>query len=101
MEEECRRALAAKVFGHTAEYDTAVAGYLTAPGEGLPQRINLSVERMQELRYGENPQQRAALYATEEPRGIRDLKQRQGKGLSLHHPLAVDARTAARAPRET
>ncbi len=92
---ECRRSLAAKVFGHTAEYDTAVAGYLTAPGEGLPPRINLSVERMQELRYGENPEQRAALYATEEPRGIRDLKQRQGKELSFNNLLDIDAAAAA------
>jgi phosphoribosylaminoimidazolecarboxamide formyltransferase / IMP cyclohydrolase len=91
---ECRRSLAAKVFGHTAEYDTAVAGYLTAPEQGLPPRINLSVERMQELRYGENPQQRAALYATEEPRGIRDLKQRQGKELSFNNLLDVDAAIA-------
>jgi phosphoribosylaminoimidazolecarboxamide formyltransferase / IMP cyclohydrolase len=93
--EECRRALAAKVFGHTAEYDTAVAGYLTAPEQGLPPRINLSVERMQELRYGENPQQRAALYATEEPRGIRDMKQRQGKEISFNNLLDIDAATAA------
>jgi len=92
---ECRRSLAAKVFGHTAEYDTAVAGYLTAPGEGLPPRINLSVERMQELRYGENPEQRAALYATEEPRGIRDLKQRQGKELSFNNLMDIDAAAAA------
>jgi phosphoribosylaminoimidazolecarboxamide formyltransferase/IMP cyclohydrolase len=95
MPEEARRTLAAKVFGHCAEYDTAVAGYLTAPGEGLPPRINLSVERMQELRYGENPQQRAALYATEEPRGIRDLKQRQGKELSFNNLLDIDAAVAA------
>ncbi|HEV8599333.1 MAG TPA: bifunctional phosphoribosylaminoimidazolecarboxamide formyltransferase/IMP cyclohydrolase [Gemmatimonadales bacterium] len=95
VSEECRRALAAKVFGHTAEYDTAVAGYLTAPEEGLPIRINLSVERMQELRYGENPQQRAALYATEEPRGIRDMKQRQGKEISFNNLLDIDAATAA------
>jgi phosphoribosylaminoimidazolecarboxamide formyltransferase/IMP cyclohydrolase len=94
VSEECRRTLAAKVYGHTAEYDTAVAGYLTAPESGLPPRINLSVERMQELRYGENPQQRAALYATEEPRGIRDLKQRQGKELSFNNLLDVDAATA-------
>jgi phosphoribosylaminoimidazolecarboxamide formyltransferase/IMP cyclohydrolase len=95
MDTECRRALAAKVYGHTAEYDTAVAGYLTADSEGLPPRINLSVERMQELRYGENPQQRAALYATEEPRGIRDLKQRQGKELSFNNLMDIDAASAA------
>jgi len=92
---ELRQSLAAKVFGHTAEYDTAVAGYLTRPSRGMPPRINLSVERMQELRYGENPQQRAALYATEEPRGIRDLKQRQGKDLSFNNLLDIDAATAA------
>jgi phosphoribosylaminoimidazolecarboxamide formyltransferase/IMP cyclohydrolase len=90
-----RQSLAAKVFGHTAEYDSAVAGYLTRPSQGLPPRVNLSVERMQELRYGENPQQRAALYATEEPRGIRDLKQRQGKELSFNNLLDIDAATAA------
>ena len=95
LAEESRRSLAAKVFGHTAEYDTAVAGYLTAPEEGLPPRINLSVERMEELRYGENPTQRAALYATEEPRGIRDMKQRHGKGMSFNNLLDIDAATAA------
>jgi phosphoribosylaminoimidazolecarboxamide formyltransferase / IMP cyclohydrolase len=93
--EDCRRSLAAKVFGHAAEYDTAVAGYLTAPEQGLPPRINLSVERMQEVRYGENPQQRAALYATEEPRGIRDMKQRQGKEISFNNLLDIDAASAA------
>jgi phosphoribosylaminoimidazolecarboxamide formyltransferase/IMP cyclohydrolase len=50
---------------------------------------------MQDLRYGENPQQRAALYATEEPRGIRDMKQRQGKEISFNNLLDIDAATAA------
>jgi phosphoribosylaminoimidazolecarboxamide formyltransferase/IMP cyclohydrolase len=44
-----------------------------------------------ELRYGENPVQRAALYADEEPRGIRDLTQRQGKELSFNNILDIDA----------
>ena len=52
----------------------------------------------QSLRYGENPQQRAALYVTEEPRGIRDLKQRQGKELSFNNLLDLDAAMAAVAP---
>jgi phosphoribosylaminoimidazolecarboxamide formyltransferase/IMP cyclohydrolase len=92
---ERRRALAAKVFGHAAEYDTAVAGYLTVSEAGLPPRINLSVERMQELRYGENPAQRAALYATEEPRGIRDMKQRHGREISFNNLLDIDAAASA------
>jgi phosphoribosylaminoimidazolecarboxamide formyltransferase/IMP cyclohydrolase len=50
---------------------------------------------MQALRYGENPSQRAALYVTEEPRGMRDLTQRQGKELSFNNLLDVDAGMSA------
>jgi phosphoribosylaminoimidazolecarboxamide formyltransferase/IMP cyclohydrolase len=49
------------------------------------------MERLQLLRYGENPQQRAALYVTEEPRGMRDLAQTQGKELSFNNLLDIDA----------
>jgi phosphoribosylaminoimidazolecarboxamide formyltransferase / IMP cyclohydrolase len=86
-----RREFAAKVFAHTADYDAAVAAYLTPKGEGLPSRIGLAMERVQSLRYGENPGQRAALYVTEEPRGMRDLTQRQGKELSFNNLLDIDA----------
>jgi phosphoribosylaminoimidazolecarboxamide formyltransferase/IMP cyclohydrolase len=86
-----RREFAAKVFAHTADYDAAVAAYLTPKDEGLPSRIGLAMERVQSLRYGENPAQRAALYVTEEPRGMRDLTQRQGKELSFNNLLDIDA----------
>ncbi|HEY7614573.1 MAG TPA: bifunctional phosphoribosylaminoimidazolecarboxamide formyltransferase/IMP cyclohydrolase [Gemmatimonadales bacterium] len=86
-----RREFAAKVFAHTGDYDAAIAGFLTAKEEGLPQRLGLAVERLQTLRYGENPTQRAALYVTEEPRGMRDLAQRQGKELSFNNLLDLDA----------
>jgi phosphoribosylaminoimidazolecarboxamide formyltransferase/IMP cyclohydrolase len=92
---DIRRAFAAKVFSHTADYDNAIAGYLTVRDDGLPPRLNLSVEQLLPLRYGENPEQHAALYASEEPRGIRDLKQRQGKELSFNNLLDIDAATAA------
>jgi phosphoribosylaminoimidazolecarboxamide formyltransferase / IMP cyclohydrolase len=92
-----RRELAAKVFAHTAEYDAAIAGFLTPREEGLPSRLDLSVERLQTLRYGENPTQRAALYVTEEPRGMRDLVQRQGKELSFNNLLDIDAAMSAAA----
>ncbi len=92
---ETRRAFAAKVFAHTADYDGAIASYLTEREEGLPARISLSVERILPLRYGENPGQRAALYASEEPRGIRDLTQRQGKELSFNNLLDIDAASSA------
>jgi phosphoribosylaminoimidazolecarboxamide formyltransferase/IMP cyclohydrolase len=88
---ECRRQLAAKVFSHTSNYDAAIARYLIPREDGLPSQITVTVEKVMGLRYGENPSQRAALYATDEPRGIRDLKQRQGKELSFNNLLDLDA----------
>ena len=88
---DIRKDFAAKVFTHTSDYDAAVAAYLTPSEEGLPRRLGLAMEQMQALRYGENPQQRAALYVTEEPRGMRDLTQRQGKELSFNNLLDIDA----------
>ncbi len=95
-----RRALAARVFAHTAAYDAAIAAYLEPSGEAppLPDRLTLALERQQALRYGENPHQRAALYATDEPHGVRDLVQHQGKELSFNNLLDVDAAVAAVAP---
>ncbi|HEX5634817.1 MAG TPA: bifunctional phosphoribosylaminoimidazolecarboxamide formyltransferase/IMP cyclohydrolase, partial [Gemmatimonadales bacterium] len=85
-----RRELAAKVFAHLADYDAAIARYLTPREAGLPSRLSVAMERLQLLRYGENPQQRAALYVSEEPRGMRDLVQRQGKELSFNNLLDLD-----------
>ena len=92
-----RRQLAAKVFAHTAAYDAAIHRYLTRDAPGWPERITLALERRQELRYGENPHQAAALYATEEP-GVRDLEQLHGKELSFNNLLDVDAARLAVAP---
>jgi phosphoribosylaminoimidazolecarboxamide formyltransferase / IMP cyclohydrolase len=95
IDAETRREFAAKVFAHTSDYDAAIATYLTPPSEGLPGRLGIAMELMQALRYGENPTQRAALYVTEEPRGMRDLAQRQGKELSFNNLLDIDAAMAA------
>jgi len=92
---DCRRAYAAKVFAHTGDYDAAISRFLTPVEDGLPSRLGGSLERMLPLRYGENPSQRAALYVTEEPRGVRDLKQRQGKELSFNNILDLDAAMAS------
>src|SRR5216117_2777773 len=92
-----RRELAAKVFAHTAAYDAAIHGYLTKDAPGWPERITLALERRQELRYGENPHQAAALYGTAEP-GIRDLDQLSGKELSFNNLLDLDAGLLAVAP---
>jgi phosphoribosylaminoimidazolecarboxamide formyltransferase/IMP cyclohydrolase len=91
IDPEVRRGFSAKVFAHTADYDAAIAAYLTPNAEGLPSRIGVTMEKVQSLRYGENPEQRAALYVTEEPRGMRDLTQRQGKELSFNNLMDIDA----------
>jgi phosphoribosylaminoimidazolecarboxamide formyltransferase / IMP cyclohydrolase len=91
IDSEVRREFSAKVFAHTADYDAAIAAYLTPKAEGLPSRIGVTMEKVQSLRYGENPEQRAALYVTEEPRGMRDLTQRQGKELSFNNLMDIDA----------
>ena len=90
-----RRGLAAKVFAHTSDYDSAIAGYLGGGAAELPPVLALGLRRMQTLRYGENPTQRAALYVSEEPRGMADLNQRQGKELSFNNLLDIDAATMA------
>ena len=95
IDRETRRDFAAKVFAHTSDYDAAIAAYLTPESDGLPDRLGIAMERVQGLRYGENPTQRAALYVTEEPRGMRDLVQRQGKELSFNNLLDLDAAMGA------
>jgi phosphoribosylaminoimidazolecarboxamide formyltransferase/IMP cyclohydrolase len=64
---ETRFRLAQKAFSHTAQYDGAISNYLTALDSAggrapFPQRLNLQFERVQALRYGENPHQEAAFY---------------------------------------
>ena len=97
---ERRRTLAAKVFAHTAAYDAAITGYLSRSGEDLPARLALILDRAQPLRYGENPQQHAALYVTPEP-GMRELRQLHGKELSFNNLLDVDAALMAVSPWST
>lgn len=60
---ETRKRLAAKVFRHTAAYDALISDYLTRlNGELFPETYTVTYEKVQELRYGENPHQKAAFY---------------------------------------
>lgn len=105
-EGELRHALAAKVFRHTANYDATIAGYLRALREdgeaeqALPSDVLVSLTRVQELRYGENPDQPAAFYrpASSTPVGIPALRQVHGKELSYNNILDVDGALLAIAP---
>jgi phosphoribosylaminoimidazolecarboxamide formyltransferase/IMP cyclohydrolase len=94
---DLKRALAAKVFAHTAAYDAAILGYLTRSQDALPATLSLTLQQRQALRYGENPHQRAALYTTDEP-GLGGMNQLHGKELSFNNLLDVDAAVMAVAP---
>jgi len=93
-----RQRLAYKAFAHTAAYDEAIRRFFARQGFAakedetpFPDRLTLTLERQQVLRYGENPHQRAALYrwpGVEGPMGGRLL---QGKPLSYNNLLDLDA----------
>jgi phosphoribosylaminoimidazolecarboxamide formyltransferase/IMP cyclohydrolase len=86
-----RRRLALEAFHHTAGYDAAIAGYLSG-GEDFPDRLVLTGRKVAHLRYGENPHQRAALYANSGPRrGLAAATQLHGKELSYNNLLDTDA----------
>ena len=97
-----RRSLALKAFRHTAAYDAAISSYLTLAVEGdtaTPEVLNLVAERVQALRYGENPHQQAALYRWRghEPAFV----QLQGKELSYNNLGDLDGAWGAANEFET
>lgn len=89
-----RQKLAAKVFRHTAAYDALIAQYLTDwVEEKEPEKLTLTYERKQTLRYGENSHQAAAFYqsALLEKYSIAAAKQLHGKELSYNNIRDADA----------
>ena len=90
---ETRKALAAKVFRHTAAYDALIASVFTNPtGEPFPEKLTLTYELKERLRYGENPHQTAALYSLPAPPpSIISAKQLHGKELSYNNIADADA----------
>ncbi len=100
-----RRRLAAKVFRRTSGYDAAITGYLeTGDGDvqpAFPAELSVRLEKIQDLRYGENPDQQAAFYRiadTSARRGIAALIQHHGKELSYNNILDLDGALMALAP---
>ena len=91
--------LAVKAFEHTARYDGAIAGYLgardgtDAPPAAFPRTLNLQYAKSQEMRYGENPHQRAAFYVERAgtEASVATAKQLQGKVLSFNNVADTDA----------
>ncbi|GAA3724462.1 bifunctional phosphoribosylaminoimidazolecarboxamide formyltransferase/IMP cyclohydrolase [Gordonia hankookensis] len=92
-----RKALAAKAFRHTADYDVAVASWMSsvvAPSsdsEIFPDWVGATWNRSSLLRYGENPHQAAALYLSEEGGGLASAEQLHGKEMSYNNYTDADA----------
>jgi len=109
-----RQELAAKVFRHVSDYDDAIARFLLGGGEGasdtaspseggeespFPKALAVTAERMQTLRYGENPDQAAAFYAYPGfDGGLAGLTQLHGKELSYNNFLDLDGALLALSP---
>jgi phosphoribosylaminoimidazolecarboxamide formyltransferase/IMP cyclohydrolase len=89
-----RRRLAAKAFQHVAAYDSIIAQYLREEEELFPLQLTVALEKVQDLRYGENPHQRAALYRLLTPgpgTGMATARQLHGRELSYNNIMDADA----------
>ncbi|MBT9166971.1 MAG: Bifunctional purine biosynthesis protein PurH [Syntrophomonadaceae bacterium] len=90
ISEETRFALAVEAFSHTAEYDAMISGWLYKQVKDAPlfaETLVLPFSKVQDLRYGENPQQKAAFYREPNaaPGTVANAKQLQGKELSFNN----------------
>ncbi|WP_310533233.1 bifunctional phosphoribosylaminoimidazolecarboxamide formyltransferase/IMP cyclohydrolase [Novosphingobium sp.] len=90
-----RRKMAGKAYAATAAYDAMISQWFAFAdqGETFPEMLAITATRREELRYGENPHQRAALYVPKGPhgKGIAQARQLQGKELSYNNYNDADA----------
>lgn len=103
LSDKTRFNLSRKAFSHTAEYDGMISNYLTAVSDEklsgepelceFPQQFNQSWRKVQDLRYGENPHQKAAFYRDLQPASgsLTGYRQLQGKELSYNNIADADA----------
>ncbi len=92
--DETRARLSRKAFATTAAYDGAISTTLQKLADGaLPQNLHLNFRKTMDLRYGENPHQKAALYVDPSAggRGLASAKQLQGKELSYNNLVDLEA----------
>ncbi len=89
---ETRLRLAYEAFARTTGYDAAIARYLGAGGDAFPQHLILAFEKIQDLRYGENPHQLGAFYREPGAVGpsVATARQRSGKRLSYNNIYDLD-----------
>ncbi|HSL53626.1 MAG TPA: bifunctional phosphoribosylaminoimidazolecarboxamide formyltransferase/IMP cyclohydrolase [Pyrinomonadaceae bacterium] len=86
-----RNTLAQKAFEHTAQYDIMVSSYLAGSSDVLPDRLSWTMKKAADLRYGENPHQRAALYQTSTSGGIANAAVLAGKEMSFNNYVDAEA----------
>ena len=91
---DCRKRLSAKAFGHTAKYDSVIYDYFES--ENLPNTLILPYTKHSEMRYGENPHQKAAAYKKpgDQSNSILNAKIHQGKKLSYNNIMDADGALA-------
>jgi phosphoribosylaminoimidazolecarboxamide formyltransferase/IMP cyclohydrolase len=89
---ELRRELARKAFAHTARYDSVIADYLRQQSGdgGAPSRFDLTLEKVSDLRYGENPHQAGGLYCGIDQIPLGGFVQLHGKKLSYNNLVDLD-----------
>lgn len=88
VSQDTKYRLALKVFQHTAAYDAMISDYLRKQIDGeLPDNLTLTFEKVQELRYGENPHQKASYYREIQPEAgsLVNARQLHGKELSFNN----------------
>ena len=98
LSEDLMRQLGIEVYGHTSKYDAAIYNYLSdhfrtnKVTEDFPRELVLAFEKIQDLRYGENPHQQGALYKEKgKSAGLINFKQLQGKELSFNNILDLNS----------
>ena len=101
LSKETKWRLAQKAFATTAAYDSAIASTLERVGAngpfelqaptGFPQTLRLSFQKTMDLRYGENPHQKAAMYTDGSGAGVANARQLQGKELSYNNIVDLQA----------
>ncbi|MFH1710537.1 MAG: bifunctional phosphoribosylaminoimidazolecarboxamide formyltransferase/IMP cyclohydrolase [bacterium] len=97
LSKETKELLASKAFSHTKKYDSRISLYFKsrvkqAEVSGMPNEIDLFLEKIQDLRYGENPHQKAAFYREPGVQGsIARMKQLHGKELSFNNIYDIDS----------
>jgi len=82
-----RKELAARAFSYTSFYDSLIAGYFQENITGLPTYFNLAGRKHLDLRYGENPHQKGALYIRDPRSPLKNFDKLQGKELSFNNIL--------------